>query len=61
MNNLKQQLLKLASDESGQDLIEYALMASLLGLGTLAGLRGVKTSISNSFGQIGNTLTNATS
>lgn len=61
MKNMKQLLLKLASDERGQDLIEYALMASLLGLGTLAGLRGAKNSIGNSFNQIGNTLTNAVS
>ena len=59
MDTLKQQLLKLAADESGQDLIEYALMVSLLGLGTLAGLRGAKNSIGNSFNQIGSTLTNA--
>jgi pilus assembly protein Flp/PilA len=61
MNNLKYLLLKLANDERGQDLIEYALMASLLGLGTLAGLRGMKTSIANTFGQIGNTLTSSVS
>jgi len=59
MDNLKQHLMKLATDERGQDLIEYALMASLIGLGTLAGLRGVKNSVSNSFGQIGNTLTSS--
>ena len=57
MDNLKHLLLKLATDERGQDLIEYALMASLLGLGTLAGLRGAKNSIGNTFNQIGNTLT----
>lgn len=61
MNNLKHLLLKLATDESGQDLIEYGLMAALIGLGTLAGLRGMKTSIGSSFNQIGNTLTNAVS
>ena len=61
MDNLKQRLLQLVTDERGQDLIEYALMASLLGLGTLAGLRGVKNNIGNSFNQIGNTLTSAVS
>ena len=59
MTNLKQHLLKLAKDERGQDLIEYALMASLLGLGTLAGLRGAKTSIGTTFNNIGSTLNNA--
>lgn len=59
MHNLKQLLLKLAADERGQDLIEYGLMAALIGLGTLAGLRGVKNNIGTSFNQIGNALTNA--
>ena len=59
MKTLKQHLLKLASDERGQDLIEYALMASLLGLGTLAGLRGAKTSIGTTFNNIGSTLTSS--
>jgi pilus assembly protein Flp/PilA len=59
MRGLKQHLIKLATDERGQDLIEYALMTSLIGLGILAGLRGVKNSVSNSFGQIGNTLTSS--
>lgn len=59
MENLKEHLRKLARDEQGQDLIEYALMASLLGLGTLAGLRGAKTSISTTFNNIGATLTSS--
>jgi pilus assembly protein Flp/PilA len=59
MWGLKQHLMKLATDERGQDLIEYALMASLIGLGVLAGLRGVKNSVGNSFNQIGNTLTSS--
>lgn len=59
MESLKQQWIKLATDERGQDMIEYALMAALLGLGTLAGLRQAKNSISSSFGQIGNTLNNS--
>lgn len=59
MWGLKQHLIQLATDERGQDLIEYGLMASLIGLGVLAGLRGAKNSVSTSFGQIGNTLTNS--
>lgn len=59
MESVKQLLIKLATDERGQDLIEYGLIAALLGLGTMAGLRGVKNSVTNSFGQINNTLTNS--
>ena len=33
MKNLKNLLNNLATDESGQDLIEYALVAALIGLG----------------------------
>jgi pilus assembly protein Flp/PilA len=59
MGKFKQQLIQLATDERGQDLIEYGLMASLIGLGVLAGLRGAKTSIGTTFNQIGNTLTSS--
>ena len=61
MERLKQHLIKLATDERGQDLIEYGLVAALVGLGTLAGLRGMKTSIGTTFNQVGNSLTNAVS
>ena len=59
MNHLKHSLRLLVTDERGQDLIEYALMASLLGLGTLAGLRGTKNSLSTTFNTIGSTLTSS--
>ena len=59
MRELKQQLIKLVTDERGQDLIEYGLMASLIGLGVMAGLRGMKTSVGTAFNQISNTLTSS--
>jgi pilus assembly protein Flp/PilA len=34
-------------DESGQDLIEYALIAGLIGLGTLVGVHGAANTIVN--------------
>jgi pilus assembly protein Flp/PilA len=60
MTHITSCLRKLATDDRGQDLIEYALISALLGLGTLAGLRGAKNSISATFNNIGNSLTNAT-
>ena len=45
------------AEESGQDLIEYALIAALVGLGTLGAMRGLSNSIKTSFNGIGNTLT----
>jgi pilus assembly protein Flp/PilA len=50
-------LKNLIADESGQDLIEYALVAALIGLGALTAMRGLSAKISNAFGTIGNTLT----
>lgn len=57
MMNLKNLLKNLANDESGQDLIEYALVAALVGLGAVASMRTLSTAISNAFSSIGTTLT----
>ena len=48
----------LLRDESGQDLIEYALLAALVGLGAVVSMRGLSTKIGNGFNTIGNNLTN---
>jgi pilus assembly protein Flp/PilA len=47
----------LLHDESGQDLIEYALVAALLGLGAIVSMKTLSSKISNAFGAIGNSLT----
>jgi pilus assembly protein Flp/PilA len=51
----------LFHDDSGQDLIEYAMVAALVGLGVLGAVRGVKNSIGNTFNSVGNSLTNSVS
>ena len=56
---MKHLLTKLVAEDSGQDLIEYALVAALVGLGAVASMRGLATSISNTFGGIGTALANA--
>ena len=38
---------RLPQDESGQDLIEYALIAAVVGLGTLVGVHGAANTIVN--------------
>jgi pilus assembly protein Flp/PilA len=53
---MKQLLKNLMTDESGQDLIEYALVAALVGLGSVAAMGSLANSISNSFNGIGDTL-----
>ena len=52
MLNLK----KFLVDESGQDLIEYALIAALIALVAIAGLNGLASSINSEFTSIGGDL-----
>jgi pilus assembly protein Flp/PilA len=42
-------LKKLQRDESGQDLIEYALIAALIALAAVAGIKTVGTGIATAF------------
>ena len=58
--NLRQTLSDLLRDESGQDLIEYALVAAIIALGATAALTKVSGDISAIFTKIGTTLTTAT-
>lgn len=57
MKNLKQLLTDLVADESGQDLIEYALVAALVGLGAVASMKTLANSINTAFGNVGTSLT----
>jgi len=56
---MKQLLKKLATEDSGQDLIEYALVAALVGLGAVASITALKNTISNTFNSIGGAMTSA--
>jgi pilus assembly protein Flp/PilA len=57
MNHLHKLFLQLLQDESGQDLIEYALVAGLIGLAATTMMRGLATTIANALGNIGTRLT----
>jgi len=59
MKKMKQLVLSFAKDESGQDLIEYALVAALVGLGAVASLRTLSTTIASAFTSIDNSLNSA--
>ena len=61
MTNLKHMLKNLMTEESGQDLIEYALVAALVGLGSVTAMSTLAGSISNTFNGVGNAVTNAVS
>ena len=53
-------LASLHEDESGQDLIEYALVCALIALGAIAGMGTVADTINNAFSKIGMELSSAT-
>jgi pilus assembly protein Flp/PilA len=50
---MKQLLSKFMNEESGQDLIEYALVAALIALVAITGLNGLATKINSEFTAIG--------
>jgi pilus assembly protein Flp/PilA len=60
---MKDQLLKLSvmlqilKDESGQDLIEYALVVALIAFAATAGMGSLATSINLAFTHIGTKMT----
>jgi pilus assembly protein Flp/PilA len=59
MQNFKQLVSNLISDESGQDLIEYALVASLVALAAVAGMKTLASQINSSFTSISTSLSTA--
>jgi pilus assembly protein Flp/PilA len=60
---VKMQGLKdaMVNDQSGQDLIEYALVVSLIALAATAGMGAVANSISTAFNHVGSHLATYTS
>jgi pilus assembly protein Flp/PilA len=58
--NLKNVFAALMNDESGQDLIEYALVAGLIGLGAVAAMTGLSGKIGTAFNSVGSSLASAT-
>lgn len=59
MTNLKSILIRLVKEESGQDLIEYALVAALIALGSITALSSVSGDISTLFSKVGSELSSA--
>ena len=60
MNSFKQLLNNLMTDESGQDLIEYALVAAIIALGATVAMTTVSKDITAVFHKIGTSLASAT-
>jgi len=55
----KDRVRNLLRDESGQDLIEYALVAAVLGLAAVAGMTSLASNISNALSGVGSYLSSA--
>ena len=61
LQNLTERLRRIVTDESGQDLIEYALVVALIAFAAAAGMTTVATKINAAFTNIGTKLTTYTS
>ena len=48
---MKETLLRLWSDDEGQDLVEYALLVALIGVALIAAMGALKTGISSAFSE----------
>jgi pilus assembly protein Flp/PilA len=56
---MKNLIARFVRETEGQDLIEYALLAALIGLATTLAMTTLAGSISTEFGTIGTSVTNA--
>lgn len=56
MSSLNTVLRKLLKEDSGQDLIEYALIAALIALATITAMKGLSNAIGSEFNKIGSSL-----
>jgi pilus assembly protein Flp/PilA len=56
---MKAKLIALHREDSGQDMIEYALIAALIALGSVVGMGFVASQINSGFSLIGNLLVNS--
>ena len=55
----KNDVRRLLSDESGQDLIEYALVTALIAFAAVAGMNSIASSLNSAFSKIGSKLSSA--
>jgi pilus assembly protein Flp/PilA len=59
MKHYREALKNLLRDDSGQDLIEYALVAGLIGLAAVTAMSTLANTIGNAFNTVGNKLTSS--
>ena len=61
MQVMKEALEGLIGDESGQDMVEYAVVMGLIALGATVAMKGLATTIGSAFTSVGTKLTTYTS
>ncbi len=59
MNHAKQLVTRFRDDESGQNLVEYALVVVLVALAAVAAMTTLGSTIGTAFNKITNALTSA--
>ena len=59
MKNFLALVKNFGTEESGQDLIEYALVAGLIGLAAVTAMGTLGNTIANGFSTVGDSLSNA--
>ena len=57
--NLRMKLQDLAASETGQDLVEYALVVAMVAFGATASLKSLGTGLNHVFTNISSTLASA--
>lgn len=58
-NRFRSEAAPTALDDSAQSMLEYALVAGMIGLGAILCLSGLTNSVGINFSAIGNALTSA--
>lgn len=56
MKKVSQLLARFTREESGQDLIEYALIAALIALAAIGAMQTLGSDIANEFNSVGSNL-----
>jgi Flp pilus assembly pilin Flp len=59
MNSLYMHLGSLIAREEGQDLVEYAMLFSVIALGAVAGMSGLASAVNTTLQTIANTISNS--
>jgi pilus assembly protein Flp/PilA len=59
MKSFASMLSSFLADESGQDIVEYALVVAFIALFAIAGLSKIATAVSSVLTNVGSRLTNA--